>query len=552
MGLLLFGFIDMRDHKFPALQKAIYAFLLLFAVAIVYAAFLHNPVVFDDRPFFLFEEKLAHFREFHPLEVRWLPYFTIAWTAHSIGLDLIWFRLEGLLLHAAVGIALFFFLDRLFALVLKEPAPDAIPHAWIAFLAALFFVWHPVAVYGAAYLIERTIVMATLFSLLALYVYMRGLTEDRKSWLWGSVGLYFLAVFSKEHAIMLPAVMLALTLLLVRPDRGLLRRLLPIYAVCALIAMYVALQKLGILGSVYEVSAPEMLGKIEVAHPYPLSVLTQSFLFFKYWLLWLLPNPAWMSVDMREPFAGALFSSYALAMLAYLAYGGLAIWLLFKRGHAGLLGFAMLFPWLMFATEFATVRIQESFVLYRSYLWMAGIFSALPFLMAYLRFRAIFAVMVAAALVLGMLSVNRLTTFANPYMLWDDAAELVRDKQNLPGVARIYYNRGRSQVDLKRYPEALADYQHALTLDPDDPNNRYAVGVGMMNVNRYAEAVAAFDKVLEIKPEYAQARLGRGLSNLELGNRDVAIVDLELSCKQGAKVGCAKLKAMGVAKQPGN
>jgi tetratricopeptide (TPR) repeat protein len=156
--------------------------------------------------------------------------------------------------------------------------------------------------------------------------------------------------------------------------------------------------------------------------------------------------------------------------------------------------------------------------------------------------------MLVCAIVLAMLSVNRLTTFANPYMLWDDAEILIRDKQDLPGVARIYYNRGRSLVDFHRYPEALEDYQRALALDPDDVNNHYAVGVGLMNVARYADAVAAFNKVLEMKPGHVQAKLGRGLSNLELGNRVVALTDLGESCEQGVKVACAKMRVLRLEK----
>jgi protein O-mannosyl-transferase len=539
------------SQEFPVLRKSVYALLLLIAVVFVYGNFLHNPEVFDDRPFFMFDKTLDHFRGFHPLEVRWLPYFTIAWTA-QFSLKYVWFRLAGLLLHAATGIALFFFLERLFGLVLKREGtlPGGVPHEWVAFFCALFFLWHPVAVYGAAYLIQRTIVMATLFSLLALYVYMRGLTENRPRWLWGSVGLYYLAIFSKEHAVMLPAVMLVLTLLLVQPSRALVRRLLPIYAACAAIAIYVALQKLGILGSVYEVAAPEMLEKIKVENPYPLSVLTQSLLFFKYWLLWILPDPAWMSIDMREPFATAIFSPYLFAMLAFVAYGAVGLWLLLRRGYAGLLGFAMLFPWLMFATEFATVRIQESFILYRSYLWMAGAFAALPLILKCLPSRLAFYGMLFCTIALAMLSVNRLTTFANPYMLWNDAEVLVHDRQNLPGVARIYYNRGRSLVDLHRYREALADYQHALALDPEDVNNHYAVGVGFMNVNRYADAIVEFNKVLRMQPNHVQAKLGLGLSNLELGNKVAALADLKVSCEEGAKIACAKVKVLEAGKTP--
>ena len=534
-------------EKLPIFRKLVYVLLLLLAVTLIYGQFLWNPIVFDDMQFFMVgNDALKHYLSFSPFEVRWLPMATIAWTAYGIGLDLIWFRLEGLALHAATGIALFFFLHRLFDLVLKKDAVEAtgLPHIWAAFFGALFFVWHPVAVYGAGYLIERTIVMATLFGILALYAYMRGLAEERPRWLWGSVVLYYLAVFSKEHVVMLPAVMLSLTVLLEQPSPTLWKRLWGVYTACTLIALYVFLQKLGILGAVYEIAAPEMLEKIEVEHAYPLSILTQCLLFFKYGLLWLVPNPAWMSVDMREPFAGGLFSYYLLALLAFIVYGVVGFRLLLKRAELGLLGFAMLFPWLLFATEFTTVRIQESFVLYRSYLWMAGIFVVLPFLLKHLRMRLAFMGMLFFAIILGALAVNRLTIFSDSLLLWDDALILVKNRHDLPGVDRIYFNRGKDLTGIKRYQDALADFQTAVTLNPSFYYYRYGLAAGYMNMARYPEAITEFDKAIKMEPQFMRAYFGRGLADLEVGNKAAALADFEKSCELGWKSGCAKVQAL--------
>lgn len=96
-------------NKLPVFKKGIYALLLLIAVSIIYGQFLWNPIVFDDRQFFLEgNDALAHYSGFSPFEIRWLPLATLAWTLHNLGRSLIWFRIEGLLLHAATGIALFF------------------------------------------------------------------------------------------------------------------------------------------------------------------------------------------------------------------------------------------------------------------------------------------------------------------------------------------------------------------------------------------------------------------------------------------------------------
>lgn len=533
--------------EFPIFRSAVYVLLLLIAVAGLYGQFLWNPIVFDDQQFFMLgDDSLKHFRNFSPFELRWLPMATIAWTVHGIGLELIWFRLENLLLHAATGIALFFFLQRLFDLVLKqnEGEPVKLPHAWTAFFGALLFVWHPVAVYGAGYLAQRTILMATLFGILALYVYMRGLTEERPRWLWGSVVLYYLAVLSKEHVVMLPAVMLALTVLLVQPSPALWKRLWGKYAVCVLIALFVVLQKAGLLGVVYEITAPEMLGEIKVEHAYPLSILTQCFLFFKYWFLWLAPNPAWMSVDMREPFANSNLPLYLLALFVFLLYGFLAVRLLFKRGTMGLLGFSLLFPWLLFMTEFSSVRIQESFVLYRSYLWAAGGFALLPLIVWKFTARGAMVMLAVISIFMVPLAMERLSTFSHTLLLWDDAEKLVQGRSDLPGEYRIYYNRGTEYIKIDQYDKAISDLKRSIELYADQPAAHGNLGWAYIKKGEMEQALRAYDKSIQIEvdrkyPPNPKHYLGRAASYEALKNWTAASADYKVACKI-ANRGCDK------------
>ena len=524
-------------------ENWVFAVLLVALVAAIYGPFLFNPLVFDDTNLFIpGSDDVNKLGAFSPLQIRWLPYATMAWTVAAVDGNLPWLRLEALLLHAGVGITLFFLLQQLYRQipVLGCGEKEA---QWLAFGSASLFVLHPVAVYGAGYLIQRTIVMATLFSLLALLAYMRGLTGNRSGWLWASVLCYGLAVLSKEHAIMLPAVMLALTVLLSGVSASLFWRLRWIYLACLSIALFVVFQKLGILGSVYELNAQGMLEKIEVEHAYPLSVLTQCALFFKYAGLWLLPNPAWMSVDMREPFATGFFSVFGLSALAFVGYGMAATWLLFRRGATGVVGFAMLFPWLLFLTEFSTVRIQESFVLYRGYLWMAGVFIALPLLLGRFKMGIAMPAMLLMILAFAMGSINRLTTFSDPLLLWHDAAKLVGQKHDLPGVWRIYINRAK----YLKPRQALRDYQLALTLAPQAEHKLIYMGVGaayLQNGN-YPVAVSIFDKVLELGGDYEHALYGRGLAYMMMGNRESARADLTVVCEAGRRIACDKLEAIG-------
>ncbi len=521
-----------------------FSVILLIAVAVVYGGFLWNPILFDDVYFFgVGARTLETFvSSFRPLEIRWLPYATIAWTGKYFGLELINFRIEALLLHGVVGIAMFHFLAKLYKLVFVVPVKqDVMPLYWIAFFSALIFVWHPVAVYAAGYLIQRTIVMATLFGLLAMNAYIQGITTNSRRWLGVSVVLYLLAVLCKEHVIMLPAVILALTVLLSGLIKAPRKTLCWVFAAYFAIALFVIGQKIGLYGKVYEIAAPEMLGELNVANPHAMSSVTQSGLFFKYLGLWLLPNPAWMSADMREPFATNIFSPYLLALLAYLGYGVIAAWLLFQRGRKGLLGLALLFPWLLFFTEFTTVRIQESFVLYRSYLWMPGIFIAMPLLIEQLKSRSAIILLLMISVIFAIFSVDRLKTFSHPLLLWDDAESLVQNKHNLPGVDRIYNNRGTALTNTKLYREAIADFTVAIHLQPNNSYYHMGLGAALYNVDDYTAAIVEYSKSVDLDNKNARAYYFRALSYEKSGLVKLAKSDFKISCQLGWESGCKKM-----------
>lgn len=517
--------------------------LLLLATVVLYSETLSAPFVFDDTEFFAAPETLSKFTHtYFSLNLRWLSYATLGHTVAWFGPDTFQLKLGNMLLHAANAIALFFLLQRLFRLTLDDDTPNgsAPPLTWFAFFGALLFALHPVAVYGAAYVIQRSILMATLFVLLMLLAYLEGLARGSWRWMLAAALCYYAAVYSKEHSIAAPGVALALTFLVRKPSATLFRQIAPYYLLTALIALTVLLAVKGIIGQAYEPSASGMLnlsaktqGLLDLPNAHLLSILTQSGLFFKYLWLWLVPNPAWMSADMREPFATSFLSwPHALGLLAFLAYPCAACWLLLKRGRQGLLGFALLFPWILFLTELSAVRIQEPFVLYRSYLWMPGLLVALPVVLERLSAKKSFFLLGIISLLLVPLALNRLNTFSSPLLLWDDAAKLVKDKHHVFGVERIYYNRGTELGKLKRYREAIADFSKTIDILP----------FGLVHGNRatayyflgdYQKALLDYDRAIALDPNNVNSYYGRALANRMLGNLAAAQEDTRKSCALG-------------------
>jgi hypothetical protein len=282
---------------------------------------------------------------------------------------------------------------------------------------------------------------------------------------------------------------------------------------------------------------------MRLAHP--LSILTQSWFFFKYVGLWILPNPTWMSVDMREPFAQSLVSVYLLAACAFIAWGAIAIWLLLKRGTAGLIGFSMLFPWLLFFSEFSTVRIQEPFVLYRSYLWAVGAFGVLPVIFMRLDSRLATLILTVTALAMMPISMERLKTFSHPLLLWDDAEKLVQGRTDLPGAFRIYYNRGTELIKMGKNDEALADLKRSVELSRDFADAYGNMGAAYLQKGDIQGAIASLNRAIEISHQTGQPIstryiYGRARAYEQIGEMAKAREDYRISC-QKVNLGCEKL-----------
>lgn len=484
-------------------MRRVLPYLLLLAIPVsLYSQFLHSPIFFDDYNFFMLDasgnQEISRF-QYNFLSLRSVSIATLAWTKELLGLNLEYFHIGNMIVHCAVCICLFNFIVALSKATHSCDEESGYKCELMALLATLWFALNPVATYAVGYIAQRTILMATLFSILAMHSYVRGIVQGKVAFLWFTVPLYYLAVFSKEQAITLIAVLPLLSVLLTADWRAELKKLWPVYLAISCIAALAILSSRGIFGTVYELSAGELLQG--VSNPYPLSMVTQTGLFFKYMVLWIFPNPQFMALDMREFFADSLLSLYLVFVLLFLAWGGVGVWLL-KAGRAkGILGFAMLFPWLMFFTELSTVRIQEIFVLYRSYLWGVGIALALPAIVLKWDGKKILTVVLPVLLVFYIASMERLVTLSHPILIWRDSEKLLENRQNVPGASRIYYNHGIALFRNDDYLGAIEKYKKAIELDSRHEFAHGNLGMVYFKQSRWADAIEEFEIAIKVTKE---------------------------------------------------
>ena len=126
----------------------------------------------------------------------------------------------------------------------------------------------------------------------------------------------------------------------------------------------------------------------------------------------------------------------------------------------------MVYPWVLFATEFSTVRFQDPFVLYRSYLWMSGLPAALPLLAR--NFPANLTTVLLSVLCFALLppTAQRLRTFSSQFALWDDVVKKQSD-ETAYGTATAYAVRGQLYYDRGRLEESVRDFSKAIELSPE-------------------------------------------------------------------------------------
>jgi protein O-mannosyl-transferase len=510
----------------------------------LYLPFRGNPLVFDDWTFFS-GMGFAYYAT-HPvgLELRTTPYFTLAVTEILIG-GVEAHRIVSLVLHVLCALCLL----KLIYDLMRAASPagpqgsdfeaqrKALAYASIG---AAAFAIHPVAVYGAGYLVQRTIVLATLFSLLSIVLFARGLARNRHTDAISAALMYSMALLCKEHSILLPAVAV-LTVALVKTERRFALRHAAIYlAACAPAALYVVFFRAWLIGRGYEPDYAVVANQLEGVFGHAmtdfslsLSAVTQAGLFFKYLALWLWPDTRAMSLDMRVDFFQTWSPAWiVLKVSAFLAFGATGGLLLRRGGRAGLIGFGMLYAWVLFLVEFSTARFQEPMVLYRSYLWAPGILLALAALLSAAPLRAALAASALAVPMLFYQAHDRLTTFSSSLRLWEDAVAKL-PAAPVPWGSRTLYMLGREYAYRGQLDKAVQIADRCMEQYPGTVHCYYARGVIHYLLEEYDQAYSYLSRAVELQPESGIAHHRLGLALERLGRIRDALVEYRRAVELG-------------------
>jgi tetratricopeptide (TPR) repeat protein len=518
--------------------------VVLVAVLVIYLPGLDNALVFDDG-YLADGDLFKDYRSVFEFRARMLSYGSFVWLQALFGEGWWKQRLFNVLLHCGVVVALYGLYREILRHIETPPSDDpAKPASPDTFLnspalgfAIGFFALNPVAVYGVAYLIQRSILMATLFVVIALWALARGLRLGRAPYFVLSFVAYVLAVMSKEHAILAPLAAVPIYVLVARPTA---KRLALVSACGGLLigaAAFVLWQRYGeILGKPFDEYSRVYLQQLSRLDPsagknaFELSVLNEAYLFFQYGLRWLLPFTEWMSINLRPPFPLSLASfPQVLGIVGYVAVVASGAVLLWRyRDWRALLGTSLLLPALLFPTEFTTVWVQDPFVLYRSYLWAIGIPGLVFFVLHGPSARVVAIVGLFVGVFLAWQSLDRVMSLATPESAWTDAIDKLPDDRRAVGRWFAYLNRGSAYVDNNQFNLAMKDFQRSAQLG-DMGMGTFNIGSLLAGAGRHAQALAAFDAAEREGYKLYNLPFQRALSLQAMGRYDEAAHQFSLA-----------------------
>jgi len=175
----------------------------------------------------------------------------------------------------------------------------------------------------------------------------------------------------------------------------------------------------------------------------------------------------------------------------------------------------MLYTWVLFLVELSTPKIQEPFVLYRSYLWAPGIVLALAALLNGVPRRAAWAAFAFVCAALLYQAHDRLVTFSSPLALWKDAVAKFPDKP-VPWGSRILFNLARAYAYDGQLDKAGEVVERCLAQYPDTYDCYFARGAIYLQAEEFDLARTYLDRAISLKPEsgIAHHRLGIVFENL--------------------------------------
>jgi len=499
----------MRSRAFRTF--AVCSILCAIVVAIYYPA-TRGPSVFDSKRF----EESTHGRVVDGINLPDLPdsgsryflYWSHDVSSFIFGNEVLTQKWAGIVVHCLTAIMIFFLLRLIFFTAYKRGLPSEYYAAFGAFLFAVC----PAALYSTVYVVQRSIQLATLFSILSVMSYIKAVNLNKIHYriplYFLSAYMYFCAAHSKEHIVMLPVVIIA-AMILYRDrlkNKSILIESGVLVAVCLPFLWRLYLGHSAYVMTAIEYHARQTLelfrdkSGVDIVETYWIhSAIAQCKFFFYYLRDWVVAWPQWTSIDLKPVITDGRFTFSDFAWVgAFFAYPLVCLWLLLGRGLRSIAGFCLSVPWIMFWTEPTTARIAEQFVLYRSYAWMWPLYGVIPYVAQVVgaKRKHIIPVGIAIALSFTAVTAYKARLFSTRAGVWHDAVVALPEDKTWGGWHTLNSYCSALLQD-KRASEAIPYCEMARESNPKYANAWHNEAVAYLSIREWDKSKYALEQTIK-------------------------------------------------------
>jgi tetratricopeptide (TPR) repeat protein len=454
----------------------------------------------------------------------------------------------------------------------------------IAVLSSAIFALHPININAVAYIVQRMASLSTLFVLLSLLSYItarRSTTRSRAVLLYILSGICIvIGIFSKENAVMaVPLILLYDYVFLSEFNR---RKFLKISSIITgigivsfvFVSYFLNLHTVVIELSEYFVDFNNPLTKkgwmaVDVSWTPLQHFLTEFRVISRYLFLLLLPLPQFLVFDWSgypvsqgiiEPLT-TLFSMIVVVSLIFFA--------LMKMRRYPFLCFGILWYFIAISLESFFALGSDLYFEHRNYLPFSGlIIGIIGHVMTLdtitVKDRALWTVVIAVCLILGLLTFTRNLVWKDSMTLWKDTIKktplnyrahtnlgFAYESQDLIDKAiehyRIatelnhdyvtaYYNLGHAYQSQGFIDKAIKNYQIAVELNPSMSEAHNNLGNAFKFQGMFDRAIEHFEIAIDLSPDVTTPYLNLGNIFLSQGLIDRAINHYKIAIKLNQKI----------------
>ena len=534
------------SHETPLSQcrKNLFAFVSLFLlILITYSNTFDASWHFDDENNIL-KNKPLHLTELNIQNIKktffadWngsgklyrpVACFSFALNYYFGGTEVYGYHLINLIIHFLSSFFLFLFVYHTlnFPILKARYGPNAY---FIALFSAVLWAINPVQTQAVTYVVQRMASMAGMFSIMAMYFYLKGRTSAPKS-LRGPhfflcIVCSILAIGSKENAVMLPMVILIYDLFLIQ---GVTKKNIQRYSFFLLIVILISLV-LALLIAGPSIFNPKSLISGYQNRGFTLSerLLTEPRVILFYISLLLYPMPNRLCFEHDIPLSISLFTplSTILSIVAIL----LALCLTVRGARKWpFISFCIIFFFLNHLIEASVFPIEIIFE-HRNYLPSMLFFAPIAILLLkgieLFSSRKALQALLIIFLILVPIGWGHSTFVRN--MAWKTDESLYLDcVEKYPDLARPHNNLGSVYGKKHLYQKAIDEYLIALSKKND--NNLVAnawiyhnLGSIYQKLGKDEKAMFYYDQAFRFQPLFSPSHINKGIILMKNDHYDKA------------------------------